>query len=120
MKKALYFTNITNEDFTYAYDSQEMTFKVGESRLMEFGVASHFARHLAVRELHKEDKSGGRETVEKLAATYMSVDAVEAKTDSELETKILNANVAEKKKEAKKAEPKKKEDKKEEEFEDLK
>ena len=115
--KAVFFTNITDEVFSHPWDSQVVTFKSGESRMMEYGVAVHFARHLAIRECNKDNKPAGKKAVADLSATYMSKEAVQAVNATDLETKILNANAKPKKKEVKKV---KKEVKKEEEFPDLK
>lgn len=119
--KAVYFTNATDEDFSYPWDGQIMTFKSGDSLMMDIGKATHFAKHLAVRELNKQGKPAGKDPVEELAATYLTEDAVEAKSETELESKILTANdKAKKGKKAKKAKKKTKKEEKEEEFEDLK
>lgn len=124
--KAVFFTNITGEVFSQAWDSQVVTFKPGESRMMELGVAKHFARHLAIRECNKANKPAGKKIVADMSATYMSKEAVEAVNETDLETKILNANVKPKKEkketksQSRRKEVQKKEEKKEEEFPELK
>lgn len=126
MNKALYFTNVSDTDFSYAWDSQIMKFKSGETILIEGGKANHFARHLAIRELNKDNKPADKASVKTLSATYLSEDAVVANSEAELETKILNANDKPKKKASKKTAKKvaekkapKEEKKEEKEFEDL-
>jgi len=54
--KVLVFFNWTEEDFTYRWDSVEYTFESGQSMMLEEGIALHFAKHLANRELNKQGK----------------------------------------------------------------
>lgn len=50
------FTNWTNEDFTWTWNNQSYTFKANSSvELEDAGVANHFAKHLAQRELLKDN-----------------------------------------------------------------
>ena len=118
MYKSVLFTNSTDEDFSCKWDSQIMVVKSGETLMMEAGVAYHFARHLAVRELNKDNKPTDKASVLELASTYTSEDAVVAKSEAELETKILTSNSKKAPKKETKKEVKK-EVKKEKEFEDL-
>lgn len=55
------FRNWTNRDFTYPWAKVPYTFKAGETSLLDDfaktdrpALAFHFAKHLAVRELHSE------------------------------------------------------------------
>ena len=50
--KEVLFKNWTTKDFTYSYDKTEYTFAAGGSYRMPSDVAVHFAKHLAIRELH--------------------------------------------------------------------
>lgn len=47
------FFNWTSEDFTYPYGGEPQTFRSGETRMMEGGMADFFARHLADLQMNK-------------------------------------------------------------------
>lgn len=55
-KKAVSFTNWTNEKFVCSWDGNAFTFEPGEQKWFEEGVARHFAKHLANRELIRDGK----------------------------------------------------------------
>ena len=53
IEKQIPFKNWTEEVFTYGFDGEEHTFEAGKTYSIPAGAATHFARHLAIRELHK-------------------------------------------------------------------
>lgn len=53
IEKQIPFKNWTDESFTYGFDGEEHTFEAGKTYSIPAGAATHFARHLAIRELHK-------------------------------------------------------------------
>ena len=55
-KKAVMFTNWTSETFVGMWDGNSFTFEPGESKWFEEGIARHFAKHLANRELIRDKK----------------------------------------------------------------
>lgn len=52
------FTNWTSVDFTYKFANEDYTFIAGATYNVPSDIAIHFAKHLAIRELHKEGKDG--------------------------------------------------------------
>lgn len=55
MLKAIYFHNNSDEDFTKTWDSIPYTVKSGDKVLLQDYIAVHLAKHLAMREMSKED-----------------------------------------------------------------
>lgn len=53
IEKQIPFKNWTDEIFTYGFDGEDHTFEAGKTYSIPAGAAVHFARHLAIRELHK-------------------------------------------------------------------
>ena len=53
MSQAIKFLNITDQDFTWSFDSIPYTFKAGETIYLEDFKAKHFAKHLVDRELNR-------------------------------------------------------------------
>lgn len=54
------FFNWTEKDFEYLWDGAPYRFKAGESRLLPDGVADHFAKHLADKEMNDRDINPGK------------------------------------------------------------
>lgn len=119
---AIYFNNVSDEDFTHKWDGVPYTVKAGQSILLQDYIAIHLAKHLAMREMGKVDKEAiidpsrdekGNYTntiFKSEMSKYLSEDVIEAETPEKLEMAIET----EKKKAGR---PKKV---KEEEFPDLK
>lgn len=59
MAKTRKFYNWSDESFSYPWASEPYTFEPGEERIMEAGVAEHFAKHLADRELRRQGYNPG-------------------------------------------------------------
>jgi len=54
--RVLKLTNFSDETFTYTWNKVPYTFKPGEYKYMEAGIANHFAKHLINRELLKDGR----------------------------------------------------------------
>lgn len=54
--KNKWFTNWTDEPFSYPYNSEEFIFGVGESKLLPEYLADHFGKHLTDKVLHGQNK----------------------------------------------------------------
>lgn len=93
MEKAILFTNYSKEDFTHKYDGASWSFPEGQSMMLEGHLAMHFAKHLAVRELNREDKPTGRDMI--ALEMKKSLDAetiVEAENSAKLQAEVINYN----------------------------
>ena len=125
MTRAILFKNWTNEDFTHTWDGVEYTFKAGQAMLIDEGLALHFAKHLANREINRKNKPINDPQFKEFFDNCLDTnESVEAKDEKSLETKLNNIEevadneAEEEEKPAKKGKPAKKTD--EEEFEGLK
>lgn len=95
--KAVLFTNWSDEDFSHRWDGQVFTFKKGQSMMLQDYLANHFAKHLAEREMEKANVPPltRRSTIGQYIAKCFKgeeSEQINAQSDVELETKILNAN----------------------------
>jgi hypothetical protein len=100
-KRAILFTNYTNEDFKYLYGGVEYNFKANTSVMLEDCVAFHFAKHLIDRELNKQGAmTNDQKLREQLAAKILS--STDISGDS---SEILGFKIASSKQEVKKVEP---------------
>lgn len=54
-KRNVMFKNWTTEDFTHSWGGQAMTFRAGQTLMMDENIAIHFATHLADREINRAD-----------------------------------------------------------------
>lgn len=121
-KKAVMFTNWSAEAFVGMWDGNSFTFEPGESKWFEEGIARHFAKHLANRELIRDKKefntSPSTPKDNPIFMEYFEKALVEesevAKNEVELDSIIM-----EKEAKKKKGGRPKKVEKKEEEFPDL-
>lgn len=52
-----WFTNWTDEVFTYQYNSEDFHFAPGESKLLPAYLAEHFGKHLTDKVLHAGNKT---------------------------------------------------------------
>ena len=55
------FKNWTSTDFTYKYAGEEYTFATGGTYSIPSDIALHFAKHLAIRELHSQADTARKE-----------------------------------------------------------
>ena len=120
--QAIYFHNVSDEDFTGRWDSVDYPVKKGDKVLLQSYIAVHLAKQIAMREMGKVNKTTPIDThTDELGnyanpvfkaemAKYLVEDVIEAETTEKLEI----AMIVEKKKAGR---PKKV---KEEEFPDLK
>lgn len=109
MAKAVTFTNYSSEDFTHTWDSVEYPFPAGKSQMLESGLALHFAKHLAVRELNARGVENlGNDVVEKEMKKALDVEAsIEAEDTTKLAQETMNYNSMNKGELVKEAEAKK-------------
>lgn len=94
MKKkptATVFTNWTNEDFYHAWDGTVYTFKAGESTHLETSLALHFAKHLANREVVKQDKFINHPIFKEYFNRCLGKTDIKAEDKEQLKVKIDNA-----------------------------
>lgn len=92
MEKAVLFTNYSDEDFSHTWDMVKYEFPAKQSTMLFGGLALHFAKHLAVRELNKRDKNTGGGALETEMRKAFSDAVLEAKDKTQLEQKVINAN----------------------------
>lgn len=89
--KAILFTNNSNEDFVGKWNNVEYNLPKGVSMMFEAHLASHFAKHLAIRELNREGKSIDKKSVAIKASEFLSQEnSIEAQDTSSLQSEILN------------------------------
>lgn len=104
-KKAALFLNWSSEKFVGEWDSNKYPFEPGESKWFEEGIARHFAKHLANRELNRDGKEYDMSpSVPKDNPVFMSYfekalpeDPVEAKNEVELDSVLMEKSVEKKK-----------------------
>jgi hypothetical protein len=70
--KQVLFKNWSGTQFTYKYNNEEHTFEAGATYEMPAGVALHFARHLAQRELFLSGDPKDEALLELKVSEYMS------------------------------------------------
>ena len=112
--KAVKFFNSTKEDFSHMWDGEVFSFPAGETMLLKEGLAWHFAKHLAVRELNKlggKSAFTNRTNVEKMMAKFVILESeTEELSEAKLEVEVLNKEAKKPKKAVKKPAKKKKEE----------
>lgn len=100
-KKIVLFVNFTDEDFTYPWNGSNQTFPAHDKgRYMERGLAEHFAKHLANRELLKsDDPKMGNYTSPKIPQDvpqfYSLFNKAIIDTDVEVAGEFANSKIAE-------------------------
>ena len=94
MEKAVLFTNYSITDFSYFWDKVQYNFPAKKSVMLIEGLAHHFAKHLAVRELNKEGKNTGGGALQMEMKKAISSTVIEAEDKTKLDQEILNANAA--------------------------
>ena len=94
MAKAVTFTNYSDEDFTHKWDGVEYDFPKGQSTMLEFDLALHFAKHLANRELNKKGVEYVTTPVleEEMKKAISTENAIEEKDETKLKQAALNYN----------------------------
>lgn len=96
--QAILFTNYTDEDFSHTWDSVEYKFPAKQAMMLEEGLAYHFARHLAIRELNKAEKSHQKHLIDAEIKKILAVeDKVVAEDETQLESKMMNLDKMDKK-----------------------
>ena len=94
MKKAILFTNYSDEDFTHNWDSVAYEFKAGQQMMLEASLCKHFARHLAIRELNKANKLTSKGNINtEMAKSISETNAIEAEDETKLKVKTDNVKV---------------------------
>lgn len=91
IKRAVRFTNFSDEDFVGVWDREEFLIPAGESIMLQEYLAKHFAKHLIDRELNKQNKSTNlvqyrNPMIEKCIGKVF----IEAESDLKLEQKMFN------------------------------
>lgn len=101
VRRAVYFTNVSDEDFYHTWDSVTYKFPAGKTQLLEDYLAYHFAKHLAYRELNKKDEKVQYMEKDKKFQDFIKEcvsldDAEEAEDETQLTQKILNKEASNK------------------------
>lgn len=93
MPKITVFYNWTDEDFTHTWDNESYEFKAKKEIHLPEGLARHFAKHLADREMNRQGINSGRRDkhAEFVRKSLVSV-GEEEKSDTKLEVEIANAD----------------------------
>lgn len=99
VERAILFTNYSSNDFTHFWDSVRYDFPQGQSMMLESGLAIHFAKHLAVRELNIKDKNTGGGALQKEMSKALSSTEVKAEDKTKLKQEVMNENIKLSKKE---------------------
>lgn len=89
--RAILFLNWTGEDFSHTWGGVLYTFKAGQTMYLEEGLAVHFAKHLANREINKLGKLMNDPLVKVFMEKCYGESFVE-QDEKSLETKIVNEN----------------------------
>lgn len=95
MNSAQLFTNFTDEDFTFYWDSVPYTVKAGQSIYLEDFKANHAAKHLIDQELNKQNIPTNTQVERDRLMKKIFGDTsktVVAENQSALETQVLNEN----------------------------
>ena len=90
-KVAILFTNWTAEDFSWSWDSVRYDFPTGQSMMLQEHLAHHFARHLAIRELNRNNKPTDKGNINILKAKcFTDGSEIVAENATKLATKVIN------------------------------
>jgi len=96
MPSAQVFTNYTDEDFTFYWDSIPYEVKAGQSIYLQDYLANHAAKHLVDRELTKAGVPTNTQTErdELLKKVFADTEkTVVAESSEKLEAKVINENI---------------------------
>jgi hypothetical protein len=96
--KAILFLNWTGEDFSHTWGGVEYTFKAGQTMYLEEGLAVHFAKHLANREINKVGKLMNDPLVKVFMERCYGTEFLEAKDEESLKTQLSNTGTGEEEK----------------------
>ena len=88
--KAILFINWTGEEFSYPWGGVEYTFKPGIPMYLEEGLAVHFAKHLANREINKLGKLMSDPMVKVFIQRCYGKEFVEAPDEKSMQVKLEN------------------------------
>lgn len=72
--KSVIFTNWTQEDFSWTWNSVPYKFRAGTSIFLEDYLANHFAKHLVDRELFRAEKQTTDQSRDSLIAKCIQAD----------------------------------------------
>jgi hypothetical protein len=89
-QKAILFINWTGEEFSYPWGGVEYTFKPGIPMYLEEGLAVHFAKHLANREINKLGKLMSDPLVKTFMQKCYGKEFVEAVDEKSMQVKLEN------------------------------
>ena len=98
--ESVVFHNWTDEDFAHRWDNQLFSFKAKSSTRLPSGLAEHFAKHLATRELNRQMLDLGQTLHRKEFETKALSEPMVAESPIKADIDVLN--------EQPEAEPKKK------------
>jgi len=96
MPSAQVFTNYTDEDFTFYWDSTPYEVKAGQSIYLQDYLASHAAKHLVDRELTKAGVPTNTQTERDELLKKVFTDSektVVEESPEKLEAKVINENI---------------------------
>lgn len=91
-KRAVKFTNYSEEDFSHGWDSTVYEFAAGESTMLEESLANHFAKHLATRELNKKEIISSSANIKNEMRKAFNGESIEAKDATQLDQAVINEN----------------------------
>ena len=105
--KAVTFYNFTDTSFTHTWNSEQITVRAGESRMMEDWLAEHMAKHLTDKILNERGVRTDDPSRAGILAQILPVDglSVEADTKIKFQEAMVNSKPIEQKVEVE-AEPK--------------
>lgn len=94
MATAVLFTNYSTEDFSHTWDRVNYDFPKGQSMMMEEGLAKHFARHLAIRELNKTTDKGhtGPQIIDESNKAFNQAVQIDAEDETKVNQESINYN----------------------------
>ena len=100
-EKAVLFTNYTDRDFAHTWGKVKYDFPAKQSMMLIEGLANHFAKHLAVRELNEVNKNTGGGALQVEMKKALSSTNVKSQDKTKLQQEVMNANVDAKEEKAK-------------------
>lgn len=90
--RAAIFTNYTDEDFIGIWGKTEYPIPAGQSMMFEGGLAIHFAKQLAQRELNKKNILCSKSNVAREGRQALKVAEVKGKDETQVRNEVLNYN----------------------------
>lgn len=94
MNQAILFTNYTDRDFTWTWDSEEYLFKAHQSVMLPAHLANHFTKHLVDREMQLKGLTVNHFSRKDFVKKCLTEAPIEATSQGKLEVELMNPEKA--------------------------